>query len=193
MTEELLHFIWKYQLFTKQLKSISGETIEVLHPGTNNTNAGPDFFNAKVKIGETIWAGNIEIHVKSSDYIKHHHHLDKAYQNSILHVVYEHDKDYVESKFPVLEIRNLFSNQITEIYHQFIQSKTWIPCKNNLKNVSQLNITSWLQRLAVERIERKAKETEHLLLQFNNDWEQVLFIQLAKAFGFKVNTAAFEL
>jgi hypothetical protein len=194
MTEDLLHFIWKFQLFNKQLKTVSGQAIEVIHPGSYNTNAGPDFFNAKIKIGETLWAGNVEIHVKSSDYIKHQHHQDKAYQNIILHVVYENDThQQEEANFPVLEIRNYFSNQIAEIYHQFLQSKTWIPCENNLKNVSQLNITSWLQRLAVERIERKAKETKQLLLQFNKDWEHVFFIQLAKAFGFKVNTAAFEL
>ena len=193
MTEELLHFIWKYQLFTKQLKTVSGELINVIHPGILNSNAGPDFFNAKIKIGETIWAGNIEIHVKSSDFIKHQHLTDKSYQNLILHVVYENDNKDTDFNFPIVEIRNFFSNRIAEIYHQFLQSKTWIPCENNLKNVSELNITSWLQRLAIERIARKSKETEQLLQQFNNDWEQVFFIQLAKAFGFKVNTAAFEL
>lgn len=193
MTEDLLHFIWKFQLFTKPLKTVSAQAIEVIHPGIYNTNAGPDFFNAKIKIGETIWAGNVEIHVKSSDFIKHQHLTDKSYQNLILHVVYENDNKDTEFNFPVAEIRSFFSNQIADVYHQFLQSKTWIPCENNLKNVSQLNITSWLQRIAVERIERKAKETEQLLLQYNNDWEQVFFIQLAKAFGFKVNVPVFEL
>lgn len=194
MTEDLLHFIWKFQLFNVlELNTTSGDNITVIHPGFHNTNAGPDFFNAKIKIGETLWAGNVEIHVKSSDFIKHQHQTNKSYQNLILHVVYENDSNDIKFNFPVLEIRNYFPNKLVEIYNQFLQSNMWIPCENNLKNVSQLNITSWLQRLAVERIERKAKETEQLLLQFNNDWEYVFFIQLSKAFGFKVNATAFEL
>lgn len=194
MNEDFLHFIWKFQLFNvPKLITISGDNITVIHPGFHNTNAGPDFFNAKIKIGQTIWAGNIEIHVKSSDFIKHQHYTDKSYQNLILHVVYEHDKNDIESNFPVLEIRNYFYYQLAEIYNQFLQSNTWIPCENNLKNILELNYASWIQRLAIERIERKSKETKHLLQQFNNDWEQVFFIQLAKSFGFKVNTTAFEL
>jgi hypothetical protein len=194
MNEDFLHFIWKFQLFNKpELFTVSGEKFSVLNPGIHNTNSGPDFFNAKIKIGDTLWAGNIEVHIKTSDFIKHKHHSDKNYDNLILHVVFENDLSQADLRYPLFELKSFISENLYAIYNQFLSAKTWIPCENNLKNVSELNFTSWIQRLAIERIERKSRETEQLLLQFKNDWEQVFFIQLAKAFGFKVNNSPFEL
>ncbi|MFN4235402.1 MAG: DUF2851 family protein [Bacteroidia bacterium] len=194
MTEDLLHFIWKFQLFNQsELVTFSGEKIKVIHPGLPNTHAGPDFFNAKIKIGDTLWAGNIEIHVKTSDFIKHQHSTDKNYDNLILHVVYENDLPELKFNYPVFELKNYIPEKIISIYNQFLIAKTWIPCENNLKQVNEINYSNWIQRLAIERLERKSHEVELLLTQFNNDWQQVLFIQLAKAFGFKVNALPFEL
>ncbi len=194
MNEDFLHFIWKYQLFNKtELFAVSGEGFTVIHPGIHNTHAGPDFFNAKIKIGETLWAGNVEVHIKTSDFIKHKHITDKNYDNLILHVVYENDLSDLNLNYPLFEIKSFVSENVIAIYHQFLTANTWVPCENNLKQVSEINYSSWIQRLAIERMERKSKETEQLLLQFNNDWEQVFFIQLSKAFGFKVNAVPFEL
>lgn len=194
MTEDLLHFIWKFQLFNQpDLFTFSGEKIKVIHPGLPNTHAGPDFFNAKIKIGDTLWVGNLEIHVKTSDFRKHQHNVDKNYDNLILHVVYENDLPDLIFNYPILELKNYIPKAIISIYNQFLIAKTWIPCENNLQQVNEINYSTWIQRLAIERLERKSKEVELLLTQFNNDWQQVLFIQLAKAFGFKINAIPFEL
>lgn len=194
MTEDFLHFIWKFQLFNQpELSTSSGEHLIVINPGLHNTHAGPDFFNAKIKIGETVWAGNVEVHIKTSDFIKHLHTTDKNYDNLILHVVYENDLPDHNFNYPIFELKNYIPNKIQTIYNQFQIAKTWIPCENNLKQVNEINYSQWIQRLAIERIERKSKETQHLLTQFENDWEQVFFIQLSKAFGFKVNALPFEL
>ncbi|HRP60459.1 MAG TPA: DUF2851 family protein, partial [Vicingus sp.] len=110
-TEDFLHYIWNFKLFnTKELKTVQNEPITILKSGQHNTDAGPDFFNAQIKIGETIWAGNVEIHINSSDWIKHHHEKDNAYNNVVLHVVYHHDVDIrnaTGNHIPTIELKNL--------------------------------------------------------------------------------------
>lgn len=196
MKEEFLHYLWKYKLYNaSKLKTVNGETIEILNSGIHNLDAGPDFFNGKVKIAETIWAGNIEIHVKSSDWLKHNHQTDKAYNNVVLHVVYQNDKPILDNNnqpIPTLELKDIIDQSRYEKYEDLIASKDWIPCGNQIKLVDKFVINTWLNRLVVERLERKSEEIKTTLLQNKNDWEQTFYQYLFKYFGLKVNAFPFE-
>ena len=196
MKEDFLHYIWKYKLFdTSELLTQNNEQTEIISFGLHNTDAGPDFFNGKVKIGKTIWAGNIELHIKSSDWIKHKHSFDKAYDNVILHVVYDNDvtiKDKDGNAIPTLELKSLISGELIDKYNNLIQSKDWIPCGKQIKTVNEFTINSWINRLAIERLERKSEEIQETL-QFNkNNWEETFYQYLFKYFGLKVNALPFE-
>jgi hypothetical protein len=196
MKEEFLHYLWKYKLYNaSNLKTVNGETLEILNSGLHNLDAGPDFFNGKVKIDETIWAGNIEIHVKSSDWLKHNHQTDKAYNNVVLHVVYQNDKPVLDNNnqpIPTLELKDIIDQSRYEKYEDLIASKDWIPCGNQIKLVDEFIINTWLNRLVVERLERKSEEIKTTLLQNKNDWEQTFYQYLFKYFGLKVNAFPFE-
>src|SRR5436190_15371162 len=161
MKEDFLHHLWKFKLYNRlKLKTTDGETVEVVNTGQHNTDAGPDFFNAKVKVGNTLWAGNVEIHLKSSDWKKHSHHLDGAYKNVILHVVHEHDEAVTTTdgnQIYTLELKEKFNPKLYQNYLQLIESKEWIPCEKQIKSVDKLAIDSWLERLLVERLERKTE------------------------------------
>jgi hypothetical protein len=160
LKENFLHYVWKYKLFDKlNLKLSDNTTVQVIDFGQQNYNAGPDFFNGKVRIGDTLWVGNIEIHVNSSDWYKHKHQNDKAYNNVILHVVFLNDKPVIDlhgNKIPTLELSSLISNELIHNYENLVQSKLWIPCENQIINVDEFSINSWLNRLAIERLERKS-------------------------------------
>jgi hypothetical protein len=131
MNEDFLHYTWKYRLFdSKQLATTSGEVLEVIKPGEQNSDGGPDFQNARIKIGNTTWAGNIEIHLNASDWTKHNHHKDKAYDNIILHVVYTNDYTATRSNkepIPILELKELIPQSIFKKYKNIINSGQWIP------------------------------------------------------------------
>ncbi|MDF0708220.1 DUF2851 family protein [Flagellimonas okinawensis] len=197
MREDLLYFIWKHnKLSTKALFTGVGETIVIRSPGTQNRLAGPDFFNAKVEIDGQLWAGNVEMHLKSSDWYAHHHENDDNYNNVILHVVWEDDiavfrKD--GSQIPTLEIQHYVSDQILDGYHSLMQnsSSSFINCERDLKAVDSFKMENWLHRLFIERLENKSQLIQGLLKKSNNDWESVLFIMLAKNFGSKVNGTYF--
>ncbi|MBC8342766.1 MAG: DUF2851 family protein [Bacteroidetes bacterium] len=194
MKEELLHFIWKYQLFkSTDLKTNEGESIQIIHQGLLNQDAGPDFSQAKVKIGETVWAGNIELHVNSSDWFKHKHHADPAYQNVILHVVYEIDSDRIHDLHcPTLSLSE-FMNMNLINYHQYLmQNRQWIPCLSQLHQVDPLSKLTWQNRLLVIRFERKYAQIQLSLAANESDWQQSFYEHLAKSFGYKVNADAFE-
>lgn len=193
MTEEFLHYIWKLRLFNCDLFSSENEEIQILKSGEHNRDAGPDFFNAKIKIGDTVWAGNVEIHVKASDWVKHNHHHDKSYSNVILHVVYELDQKYEASKIPVLELKNKFSSSIWNNYKRFQESTLWIPCEKQLKYIDNFLITNWLERLLVERLENKTTKIIEVLKFNNNNWEETFYQLLAFNFGFKINAIPFHL
>ncbi len=195
--EDFLHYIWKYKLFNSLgLFTQNRENIEVINFGVHNTDAGPDFFNGKIKIDQTIWAGNIEIHINSSDWIKHKHQSDKAYDNVILHVVYKNDKEIKDkdgNAIPTLELKGLIEEELIDNYNSLIQSKDWIPCGKQIKTVDEFAIKSWINRLAIERLERKSGEIGETL-QFNkNNWEETFYQYLLKYFGLKVNAHPFEL
>ena len=195
MKEDFLHYLWKFKKFDFQsLQTSSGENLSIQHVGSYLENAGPDFFNAQITINEQKWAGNIEIHIKSSDWYVHNHENDKAYDNVILHVVWEHDVEvFTKSniEIPVLELKNYVSSEIIENYNYLTSTKNWIYCENQIKNVDSFVFNNWLERLYIERLQRKQEPILSLLQKLNKDWEAVLFCLLAKNFGLNTNGNAF--
>ena len=195
MQEDFLHFIWKYKHFSEvNLQTTSCDSVQIINLGQHNHNAGPDFFNAQLVIDNQKWAGNVEIHIKSSDWYVHNHEKDTAYDNVILHVVWEHDTEIYRkdnSEIPTLELQQFVDKSLYNNYKKLILSKTWINCENEFGTVDDFEITHWLERLYIERLERKSKDINTLLEASQNDWEAVLFVMLAKNFGLKVNGEAF--
>ena len=152
------------------------------------------FFNAQLTIGEQLWAGNVEIHIKSSDWFVHNHEKDKAYDNVILHVVWEHDTEIFRkdnTEIPTLELKHYVDKTLLDNYQKLIQSKFWINCETDFPNVDDFLLENWLERLYIERLERKSEDIQKLLKTSNNNWEAVLFIMLTKSFGLKVNSESF--
>ncbi len=196
MTEEFLHYIWKYKLYDLPVKLVSGENISIIETGQHNTNAGPDFFNSKIKIGQTLWAGNVEIHIKSSDWYAHKHQNDKSYDNIILHVVYENNKDIKRKNgeiIPVIEMKDKINEGLYDRYEAFMASRTDIACQLQIQDVDRFVINSWLDRLLIERLEQKATEVKERLEFNGNNWEQTFYEFMARNFGFKINAVPFEL
>jgi len=196
MTEEFLHYIWQYRLYNPNLVLQSGEQVEVLHPGMHNVDSGPDFFNAKIRIGDTIWAGNIEIHIQSSDWKRHNHQQDMSYDNVILHVVWRDDMPVFRNDgtvIPTLELDGLYNENAWKNYLRFMASHQWIPCNTMIAGVDTFLRNAWLDRVLVERLERKSLQVEHILLLNNNDWAQTFYRLLARNMGFKLNNQAFEM
>jgi hypothetical protein len=195
MKEDFLHHVWQHKKFAvTQLQTTIGESIQILHSGQYLQLAGPDFFNAQIIIGNQKWAGNIEIHLKSSDWYLHNHEKDANYDSVILHVVWEHDtpifrKDNLE--IPTLELRNYIALTDVHKYQSLITQKSWIYCENDIHKVNDFIFKNWQERLYFERLERKSSEIAQLLKESNNDWEAVLFCLLAKNFGLNTNGALF--
>jgi len=196
MTERLLQFIWQFQYFNKiELATTAGESVQVLFAGQYNTNQGPDFSDAKIKIGKTTWAGTVELHIQTSDWKKHNHQNDKNYNNVILHVVWDDDtsaSSVLKSDVPVLELKGRVSKILLQRYEELMNSSSFIPCENNINTVRDITWKSWKDRLLVERLLRKAKIAETYLQQNNYHWEETFWWLLAKNFGMKVNADAFE-
>jgi len=193
MTEDFLQYIWRYQLFNKK-HTINDDIIEIIDVGQLNTDSGPDFFNAKIKINDTIWVGNVEIHKKSSDWFAHHHETDKAYNNVILHVVDKINKDVFDAKgriIPQIELK--YNKNLLDNYSAILNSKHKIKCENEINNINNFELFSWLDTLLIERLERKAESINILLKDRINDWEEVFYILLLRQFGLKVNAEAFEM
>lgn len=191
MTERLLHFIWQFQYFNRsQLRTEQGENITVVAPGNYNTNQGADFLQAKLKIGNVLWAGNIELHIKASDWNKHAHNNDPNYKNIILHVVWEND--LALGNMHVLVLQDRVSSMLLKRYEYLMQQQDFIPCANNLQVVNEIIWLTWKDRLFVERMKRKTDHIFSLLQQSNNHWEEVCWWLVARNFGIKVNADAFE-
>lgn len=196
MQEDFLHYLWKLKkLESSNLQTTNGELVTINNVGTHNHNAGPDFFNAQLTIDNQLWAGNVEIHIKSSDWFVHNHEVDANYDNVILHVVWEHDTNVFRkdnTQIPTIELKKYVSQSALNNYHKLFNSKqTWINCENTIADINPFVINNWLERLFFERLERKAKDIEAILKQSNNNWEAVLFKLLAKNFGLKVNSDSF--
>ncbi|WP_428742075.1 DUF2851 family protein [Tenacibaculum sp.] len=196
MKEEFLHFLWQYKLFNvTNLTSVKGETIEVINSGVYNTNSGPDFLNAELKIEGQLWIGNVEIHLKSSDWYAHHHEKDSNYDAVILHVVWNYDTDvFMKNNLPLptVELQQFVQKEVLINYQElFSKEQRWIPCEKQIAEVDSFLLHNWLERLYFERLENKAVFIKGLLARTNNDYEAVLFKLLAKNFGLKVNGEAF--
>ncbi|TRX29397.1 DUF2851 family protein [Flavobacterium franklandianum] len=195
MKENFLHYLWKFKKFdTLNLKTFNGEEIAIINVGHYLELAGPDFFNAQIVIGNQKWAGNVEIHLKSSDWYVHHHERDEAYENVILHVVWEHDTEIFRSnnsEIPVLELKNHVDSVTIANYQSLMSPKSWIFCEKQIKEIDEFVFKNWQERLFFERLERKSKPIYDLLKLTNNDWEAVLFCLLAKNFGLNTNGEIF--
>ncbi len=194
MKESILHYIWQYKLFsTLNLKTTDGQPVEVIDSGKLNTDAGPDFFNSKIKIDGTLWAGNVEIHNLSSDWTKHHHISDKAYDNVILHVVNKADSPVFRTNgIPVPQLELEVPEFIMKNYTGLLNGRKWIPCADKIHQVPLLLINDWKNALLIERMEQKTEMIEVLLLQNSNHWEEAFYVSLARSFGFGTNSQAFE-
>ena len=193
MKEELLHYIWKYKKYpVTAIRSTKGAEISVKSSGTHNQLSGPDFFNANLVIGEQLWAGNVEIHIKSSDWYAHNHETDSNYDNVILHVVWEDDVAIFRSdgtQIPTLELKGYISDELLSNYRKLFQHKsdTFINCGSDITAISAFTFDNWKNRLYFERLEQKSVVVFDLLKAYNNDWEKVLFVLLLKNFGSKIN------
>ena len=193
--ELLLHFTWQQRLLPLEpLLTTDGRRVEVIDPGLHNTNAGPDFFNAKVRIGETLWVGNVEVHEKSSDWYKHHHEADSAnYGNVILHVVGEADCPVRIADEEVPQVVLPVPQTIADNYERLMREEHFPPCHRVISQISSIDKSGWLTALTVERLQEKTERIEGYLQESCNNWEQAFFIALARNFGFGVNADAFEL
>lgn len=198
MQEDFLHHVWKYQKFTTSddLKTNQGENLNIISIGRHNQHqSGPDFFNAKIKIGQHIWAGNVEIHLKSSDWYAHKHENDAAYDNVILHVVWKDDVEIFRSNnsiIPSLSLKDLILPEVYQRYTELLSVKREsINCENRFPDFDDFVLQNWFERLYIERLETKSNLILTLLKNNQNNWEAVLFKLLAKNFGLNVNGSAF--
>lgn len=195
LTESFLHFIWQFQKFdANQLSTHSGDSVQIFSLGQYNTDAGPDFLNAKLQIDQITWYGHVEIHRKSSDWKSHQHHHDDAYNNVILHVVWEHDQEvYTQSgqRLPVFELKGRVASSLLERSNQLVNSPYPIPCENQLQHVNRLQVTSTIEQSGVARLQRKSKDVLQELDKNRGSWEETAYQFLAKNFGFKTNAEPF--
>ncbi len=196
MKEDFLHYIWKFKKFDfSDLKTTTGESLTIINSGQYTQLAGPDFFNAQIEIGNQKWAGNVEIHIKSSDWYLHSHEKDDNYDSVILHVVWEHDTEIFRkdnSEIPVLEIKKYISTSVLNNYQDLISSKSWIFCEMQIGKTPDFVLKNWQERLFFERLEHKSKPIQDLATATNNDWEAVLFYLIAKNFGLNTNGEIFQ-
>ena len=197
MNEDLLQYIWNFQLFNPiELVTTENEMVQVVRAGAQNFHSGPDFFNGQVRIGETLWVGNIEIHIKSSDWKKHNHQNDIAYSKIILHVVWEDDDPVFQEngeRVATIELNGRVKKSVFDKFNQLQNAKTWIPCESEIKNVDEFAKIQAIERKLIERLESKSNRINQILQLRKNDWEATLYQLLAKYFGFKVNAVPFEL
>ncbi len=196
MKEEFLHYLWKFQLFEGHLLTTEGLPISVKKPGLHNPDSGPDFIDALILIGDTLWAGNVEIHIQGSSWFEHQHHLDAAYDTVILHVVLDNNRLARHStglQVPTFVCEKHINHNLYHNYKQLIESRLWIPCARIIGRCPNVVVKSWLSSLMVERLHQKATEMESLLKNTNYDWEEALYVFLARSLGLRVNALPFEL
>lgn len=197
MNEQFLHYLWQHKyFFLPNLTTTSGEMLTILNTGIHNLDGGPDFLNAKLRIGELEWAGNVEIHLKASDWIKHQHQINEAYDNIILHVVYDADVQIFRKSgdgIPTFQIKGHFNEAMYDTFQEMETSNRWIACEKQISTVPRITFELWLERLLIERLEEKTTLLDVHLQQNQFDWEQSFFESVASSFGLKVNSMAFEL
>jgi hypothetical protein len=196
MNESVLKYAWKFRCFnTLNLVTTDGEAIEIIRPGIENSDAGPDFFLAKVRIDGTEWIGNVEIHVNSADWPRHGHDTDMAYDNVILHVVFHHNRDIFirNRRVPTLEVKNFLSESLLANFHSIQQPFKLIPCEGLQARVEEFHKTSFLSTLLIERLADKCLVIEELFMGNRDDLTETFYQYLLMGFGQKVNKSAFEL
>ncbi|HMG83261.1 MAG TPA: DUF2851 family protein, partial [Ferruginibacter sp.] len=192
MNEKLFQYIWQFRHFNLNgLATVENESLQIINPGTLNTNQGPDFLDAKIKIGNTIWAGSIELHLRSSDWKNHKHSGDKNYNNVILHVVWQDDID-LQLPFPTLELQSKISKLLLAKYDELMNTNAFIACQNTIHMIEPIIWNSWKDRLLAERLQDKAERIFEYIKINNNHWEETFWWLLARNFGIKVNSDAFE-
>ncbi|HNV99630.1 MAG TPA: DUF2851 family protein [Chitinophagales bacterium] len=191
MQEAFIQFAWKMQVFTAStLTTTDGEPISIIYRGDWNTNSGPDFLHARIKIGDTLWVGNVEIHIKSSAWLAHKHHTDRTYDNVILHVVYEHDMPH--SDIPTLALKPILPETLLHTYTHLMGSSNQVPCAHQLNTVPPIYVHQCLDSMLAERLEEKATRIEQRLHVQKNDWEELTYQLIARGFGTNVNADPFE-
>ncbi len=194
--EDFLHYLWRMQQFSfENLATTTDVPIQIINFGELNTDAGPDFLNAKIKIGETVWVGNVEMHVKASEWLKHKHQEDEAYNNVILHVVYDNDKTILRKTgepIDALELRKRIPANIIGQYVRLMNNESWIPCQYHFPKIPAITKSSWIDRLMIERLEGRVEILRKELTANENNWEVTFYHRLARNFGSKINTEPFE-
>ncbi|MFM7727145.1 MAG: DUF2851 family protein, partial [Flavobacteriales bacterium] len=197
VSEKFLHHVWKFGWFeTKHLTTYSGQKIEVLHPGVHNHNAGPDFMNARIRIDGTLWWGNVEIHVRASDWHRHNHQTDDHYKNIILHVVLQNDASiylHTPGDLQVLDLSQCINWDIWKTHREWIENYRWIPCESIIHKSNAVERFMAADRLLIERLHNRVTIIFESLARNGGDWSQVAFIELCKAFGFKSNSLPMEM
>ncbi|CAM4146230.1 DUF2851 family protein [Gillisia limnaea] len=197
MQEDFLHYIWRFKKFDfGNARTVSGLPVTIISTGTANLNSGPDFFNAKMNIGEQLWAGNVEIHINSTDWYLHNHETDPNYDNVILHVVWKDDVEIFRkdnSPIPTLELQHLIPEITLQNYRNLLiaPNDKWINCEKDFGKFEDFEMNNWLERMYFERLQDKSEVILELLKNSGNNWEEVLFKLLAKNFGLNVNGGAF--
>jgi len=195
--EDFLHYIWKFRLFDRtDLQTTNGDIVEVFSAGMHNTDSGPDFGNARIKIGDTTWAGNVELHLSSSDWKKHKHTIDTAYDNVILHVVYRDDEPVAANgrQIPTLELKDRIPDELYNRYHNLVfGNQTIIPCEASIGKLDDFTLKTWFTRVLIERLEKRSAAVTAALALNRGDWEETFYQFLAANFGFKTNAVPFEL
>ena len=195
MTEDFLQYLWRFQIWNALLQTSSGERIEVIKPGFHNTDGGPDFLDARIRIGETLWAGHVEIHNKSSDWFAHHHQYDPAYNTVILHVVHDNDtsaKRAIGTTIPTCSVRENFSKNVFQTFSNWRNNRGFVACENQLHNLSEHKRIMLLERLNIERLEERVNEVLVDLAYNLNSWEETFYQHLLRGFGLRINAETFH-
>lgn len=194
MKEEFLQFIWKHGLFIKEnLKTTDGRSVEIISNGQANLDSGPDFFNARIRIENTIWAGNVEVHQKSSHWYRHKHNLDAAYENVILHVVELYDSPVLVKSQAIPTLEMVYPAEILDNFEKLLSSEKWIACEEKLAEYDPFIIRFWFSALMIERLESKIDDILNVLKQNDNNWNETFYQLLSQNFGMKTNALPFEL
>lgn len=192
--EKLLHYVWKHKILPlKALLTTDGREVEIIDPGLQNNDQGPDFFNAKVRIGETVWVGNVEIHLKSRDWYRHGHHTDPAYNNTILHVAQVVDCDVeTESGTHPPQLQLDIPAQLAVHYEELNKTDDYPRCHRVIPQLERMKIHSWMDALLVERLAERSENVVERVKKTNGNWEEATWITLCRNFGFGLNGDAFE-
>lgn len=195
MQENILQYIWQFQYFNAtELLTTDKEKLQIIHPGNLNNNQGPDFSSAKIKIGQTTWVGNVEVHINSSGWALHNHSSDRNFNNVILHVVWNHDtevKDGNGNNLPTLELKNRVPKVLLEKYNLLMGASLFIPCEKQIFPVKELTLIHWKQRLVAERLMEKSGKIFSILRETNYHWEETFWRLIASNFGLTVNSNFF--